>query len=58
MLTIEMGNGFPWMRDVVTALIYYDAHRDQYPTISSFYPEIARCLSKYLDKETERMSKP
>ena len=49
MLTIEtMKNGFPWMLDVVAALRYYATHREQYPTLDDFYPEIARCLSKYI----------
>ena len=49
-LTIEtLGKGFPWMLDVVTALRFYSAHRDQYPTLNDFYPEIARCLNKYIE---------
>ena len=49
-LNIEtLGNGFPWMLDVVTALRFYSAHRDQYPTLNDFYPEIARCLNKYIE---------
>ena len=48
MLNIEtMGKGFPWMLDVVAALRYYSTHREQYPTLNDFYPEIARFLSKY-----------
>ena len=51
MLTIEtMKNGFPWMLDVVAALRYFATHREQYPTLDDFYPEIARCLSKYVQK--------
>ena len=49
-LNIEtLGNGFPWMLDVITAIRFYSAHRDQYPTLNDFYPEIARCLSKYIE---------
>lgn len=49
-LTSEtMDNGFPWMLDVVTALRFYSAHRDQYPTFNDFYPEIARCLNQYIE---------
>ena len=49
MLTIEtMNNGFPWMLDVVAALRYYSTHREQYPTLNDFYPEIARFLNKYV----------
>ena len=43
-------NGFPWMLDVVAALRYDATHREQYPTLDDFYPEIARCLSKYVQK--------
>lgn len=42
-----MGQGFPWMLDVVAALRHYSTHREQYPTLNNFYPEIARILSKY-----------
>ena len=48
MLNIEtMNQGFPWMLDVVSALRYYSTHREQYPTLNDFYPEIARFISKY-----------
>ena len=47
MLNVEtMQNGFPWMLDVVSALRYYSTHREQYPTLNDFYPEIACFLSK------------
>ena len=47
MLNVEtMQNGFPWMLDVVAALRYYSTHREQYPTLNDFYPEIARFLNK------------
>ena len=47
MLNVEtMQNGFPWMLDVVSALRYYSTHREQYPTLNDFYPEIARFLNK------------
>ena len=44
-----MNEGFPWTLDVVSALNYYSAHRDQYKTFNDFYPEVARCLSKYIE---------
>ena len=44
-----MNEGFPWTLDVVSALNYYAAHRDQYKTLNDFYPEIARSLDKYID---------
>ena len=48
MLNYEtMSQGFPWMLDVVSALRYYSTHREQYPTLNDFYPEIASILSKY-----------
>ena len=48
MLNVETTqNGFPWMLDVVSALRYYSTHREQYPTLNEFYPEIASFLSKY-----------
>ena len=49
-----MSEGFPWTFEVVSALNYYAAHRDQYKTLNDFYPEIARCLSKYIDLQTAR----
>ena len=58
-LTIEtMGKGFPWMLDAVAALRYYAAHREQYPTLSDFYPEIARCLGRYISDAAARVQKP
>lgn len=58
MLAHEMMNeGFPWTLDVVSALNYYISHRDQYKTFNDFYPEIARCLSKYIENEVGRMGK-
>lgn len=57
-LEIEtMGNGFPWMLDAVAALRYYAAHREQYPTLNDFYPEIARCLGRYISDEAARAQK-
>ena len=44
-----MNEGFPWTLDVVSALNYYAAHRNQYKTLNDFYPEIARSLDKYID---------
>lgn len=48
---------FNWMPELVTSLRYYAAHRDQYPTLNDYYPEIARCLSEFFEKEVERMQK-
>ena len=49
---------FNWMPELVTTLRRYAAHRDQYPTLKAFYPEIASCLSQYVEAEFERMRKP
>ena len=49
---------FRWMPELVGSLRYYAAHRDQYKTLNDYYPEVARCLSGFLDSETERMMKP
>lgn len=48
---------FNWMPELVTSLRYYATHRDQYPTLNDYYPEIARCLSKFFEGEVERMQK-
>ena len=48
---------FNWMPELVASLRNYAANRDQYPTLNDYYPEIARCLSKYLEDEVERMQK-
>jgi hypothetical protein len=57
-LTSEMtNNGFLWMPELVASLRQYAAYRDKYRTLNDYYPEIARCLSKYLDTETSRITK-
>ena len=50
-------SGFRWMPELVTALRRYCAQREQYKTLNDFYPEIARCLNKYVDDETVRIVK-
>ena len=47
--------GFRWTPELVTALRQYVSHREQYKTLGDYYPEIARCLSKYVDDETGRI---
>lgn len=49
--------GFRWLPELVAALKNYAANRDQYKTLNDFYPEIARCLTEYITKESERMQK-
>jgi len=54
-LALQMVNeGLPWMLDVISALRYYAAHRYQYPTLNDFYPEIARCMNKYVEEKTTK----
>ena len=50
--------GFRWLPELVTSLRHYAGHREQYKTFGDYYPEIARCLTKYLEDEVERMQKP
>ena len=50
-------NGFPWMSDLVETLRHYAAHRDQYPTFADFYPDIARCLEKYVENEEGKVQR-
>ena len=48
---------FNWMPELVASLRYYAANRDKYPTLNDYYPEIARCLTKYIEDEVGRMQK-
>ena len=48
---------FRWMPELVTALRHYASHRELYNTLNDFYPEIALCLNKFVDDETERMAR-
>lgn len=48
---------FRWMPELVTALRHYASHRELYKTLNDFYPEIALCLNKFVDDETERMAR-
>jgi hypothetical protein len=54
-VTYEISKGFTWMPELVESLIYYSCHRDQYPTLNDFYPEIAKCLNSYVDKVLKRV---
>lgn len=42
-------NGFPWMPQLVDCLRNYANNRDKYKTLNDYYPEIAKCLQKYID---------
>ncbi|HNX96195.1 MAG TPA: DUF4932 domain-containing protein [Candidatus Aminicenantes bacterium] len=37
----QLSNGFIWIDGLVAKLEYYEQHRDRYPTLESFMPEIA-----------------
>ena len=52
-----LSSGFSWMPDLVTALGDYAAHRNKYPTINDFYPQIVKVLEKSMDKEQKRIDK-
>ena len=54
----QLGCGFAWMPELVTAMRDYTTHRNKYPTLSDFYPQIAKVLNKYLDQQQKRMEKP
>ncbi len=54
----NVSRDFRWMPELVTALRHYASNRDKYSTLTSFYPEVAKCLSDFLDAESERMQKP
>jgi hypothetical protein len=43
------------MPELVTALRHYSKHRSRYKTLDDYYPEIAKCLEKYLKAETGRI---
>ena len=51
----QLGRGFHWMPELVSALKEYTHHRDKYPTFSDFYPEIAKTLGAYVEKEHQRI---
>ncbi len=57
-LNAQLGYGFTWMPELVAALRDYTTHRNKYPTLSDFYPQIAKVLNKYLDQHQKRMEKP
>ena len=51
----QLGRGFHWMPELVSALKEYKNHRDKYPTFNDFYPEIAKTLGAYVEKEHQRI---
>ena len=54
----QIARDFLWTPELVTALRYYSKHRNRYKTLGDYYPEIAKCLEKYYDSETKRISNP
>ena len=53
----EMSRSFLWTPEVVEQLRIYSQNRDTYPTLGDFYPELAKCLSSYAEKEKERLDR-
>ena len=53
----QLTRGFDWMPELVAALRDYNAHRNKYPTLNDFYPQIAKVLKKYIDNEQKRIDK-
>lgn len=51
----QVSRDFRWMPELVVCLRNYTNHRDQYKTLSDYYPEIAKCLGEYINEEKERM---
>ena len=54
----QMGCSFNWMPELVTTMRYYTKHRNRYQTLADYYPEIVKCLDKYLKKEEKRIERP
>lgn len=46
----EVESGFTWVPEVAEALNRYASHRDRYPTLDAFVPEIASLLSRIADR--------
>jgi hypothetical protein len=51
----QLGRGFHWIPELVSALKEYTHQRDKYPTFNDFYPEIAKTLGSYVEKEHQRI---
>lgn len=51
----QLGRGFHWMPELVSALKSYTHHREIYPTLNNFYPEIAKTLEAYVENEHHRI---
>jgi hypothetical protein len=46
-IVYENTNRFFWIRDLSNLLGEYEAHRDKYPNLNSFFPEIVKFFNKY-----------
>ena len=51
----QIARDFLWMPELVTALRHYSKHRNGYKSLGDYYPEIVKCLEKYLKVETKRI---
>ena len=51
-ITNQIGCSFHWMPELVKVLKYYTKHRKRYKTLGDYYPEITKCLDKYVKGET------
>ncbi len=51
----QIGCSFHWMPELVSAMRYYAKHRKRYKTLGDYYPEIIKCLDKYIKDETKRI---
>lgn len=56
-MSMNVSRGFTWMPEAVASLRDYANNRGKYPTFSSFYPQAAKVLNKYVQKEQQRYDK-
>ena len=50
-ITLQMGKGFLWTKDLVSLLGEYESFRNTYPTFKSFYPRITAFFKTTADKK-------
>lgn len=55
-MTTQLARGFRWMPELVEDLGDYSSHRDVYPTLDAFYPELIRAFERYADDERCRVA--
>jgi hypothetical protein len=46
----ELGRSFLWIKELVGELDNYDAHRDIYPTLGDYIPNLAKAYQSYTEK--------